>query len=546
MIQNMVLRITSLLFASNPPTSSTAFSKPWFPYPKTLTVSPLQLVARTGAFSTGVVVPVTSRTYVTCFTGSSKTSKRVPPSIRPCLRHYPPPLQLVPQSRCISGTLARRRKLKRLSKKTDGMALSQREKNLRMQQTFAKFGLTTVQDVTRAYQQSLENGDGASFDGTTMMRHQRRTTEAGKSTKKKKSSLEDNKNTCTSEEKSFSFQYKGKKPLAQKLVRVDRLLANRGVGSRADTFSLCKNKRVAVLTSQAPETSHSVVPFTSMTFKSLLLKNKNENNKQQVINGPSDRIPINSTLLIDQTHIVPPVPLLLLYHKPKGVLSTMKDEPIMFKGRNKETSDDEITSFGNGNEDALQDLDNEEEDQDDGLDEEVNLGRRSHLGDVLPSQFKNAGMHPVGRLDYDTSGLLLFSSDGSLTQRLLHPKHGIEKEYVATVEGAIHSEEEKIKIQRQFQVGVKTAEGIHTAEIICITSSTDLVNASATTTIRLIVSEGKHRMVRRMLANVGYPVVELRRERHGLCRLDDLPEGHFRFLSAEELDWAENQLKGQH
>jgi pseudouridine synthase len=284
-----------------------------------------------------------------------------------------------------------------------------------------------------------------------------------------------------------------------KLVRVDRLLVNRGVGSRADTFSLCKAKRVAVLISQPPETAHSEVPFTSMTLKSLLLNNKDENHTQQIINGPSDRIPIHSTLLIDQTHIVPPVPLLLLYHKPKGVLSTMKDEPIMFKGRSTETNDDKIKSFGIGNEDALQDRDDEEEEEqdDDELDEEVNLVRRSHLGDVLPSQFKNAGMHPVGRLDYDTSGLLLFSSDGLLTQRLLHPKHGIAKEYLATVEGTIHSEEEKRKIQRQFQVGVKTAEGIHTAEIICITSSTDLVNASATTTIRLIVSEGKHRMVQR-------------------------------------------------
>ena len=82
----------------------------------------------------------------------------------------------------------------------------------------------------------------------------------------------------------------------------------------------------------------------------------------------------------------------------------MKDEPIMFKGRNKETSDDEITSFGNGNEDALQNQDNKEEDQVDGLDEEVNLGRRSHLRDVLPSQFKNTGKQPVGKLDNDTFG----------------------------------------------------------------------------------------------------------------------------------------------
>lgn len=538
MMQNIMMRVTSLLFASNPPAPSTAgLLKPWFPYCTAFAVAPVQRVTRTAGASSAV-----SRTYATF----SPDSTRGSPLIRSCFRHCPSPLQLVPQSRCISGTLARRRKLKRLSKKTDGMALSRQQKNLRFQQIFAKFGVTTVQDVTRVYQKSLEDDAAASdSDGVS----KRSTMEFGTSSsknkskkKKKKSSVEDEKNSSTTEEKSYSYPYKGTKPLAQKLVRADRLLANRGVGSRSDTFALCKAKRVAVLTSQALEPSH-LVPFTSTSLK--LLENQNEENIQQIINGPSERIPINSVLLVDQTFIVPPVPLLLLYHKPKGVLSTMKDEPIVFKGRKKVTSDDEIISGSNRNEDERPDDDGERGEEEEDLEEEVNLGRRLHLGDVLPPQFLNAGMHPVGRLDYDTSGLLLFSSDGLLTQRLLHPKHGVAKEYVATVEGAIHSEEEKLKIQRQFQEGVKTAEGIHTAEILCITSSTDMVNASATSVIRLTVSEGKHRMVRRMLANVGYPVVELRRERQGLCTLDNLPEGYFRFLSSKELDWAENLLKGE-
>eukprot|EP00957_Ditylum_brightwellii_P095218 7252070-Ditylum_brightwellii.AAC.1 len=62
---------------------------------------------------------------------------------------------------------------------------------------------------------------------------------------------------------------------------------------------------------------------------------------------------------------------------------------------------------------------------------------RKHVYMFLEERYqkkKNSGLHPVGRLDYDSSGLLLFSSDGSLTQRLLHPRHEVEKEYVATVE----------------------------------------------------------------------------------------------------------------
>jgi pseudouridine synthase len=538
----MVLRLTSLLFASKPPAScleATGIVKPMFDYYRSFMTSPLFLASS----STGITTLDTSRS--TTSTNSWHQSR--PP--RSCLQLYPfPSVAQQHQTRGISGTLARRRKLKRLSKKTNNSsssALSRHQKNVRINQIFAKFGLTTVQDVTRTYQQSLEDDSVADTQDRRRTNVQMSSSSSAEKQKKKKKPIEvgfeENESTNN---KAYTFKYRGKKSLTQKLVRVDRVLANRGVGSRGDTSSLCKAKRVAVLMQKQqfqPEYLHTT-PFTSLTLPSLLVSNKHEEeNVYQIINGPSDRIPVDATLLIDQTHVIPPLPLLLLYHKPKGVLSTMKDEPIIFQGKKRWSNDDESITNSSNDEAASTNFD-DVSDQDEVLNQEEG-GRRPHLGDVLPSQYLNAGMHPVGRLDYDTSGLLLFSSDGGLTQRLLHPKHGIAKEYVATVQGAIHSEEEKLKIQRQFQVGVKTTEGIHTAEIVSISTETNTIRS--TSRIRLIVSEGKHRMVRRMLANIGYPVLELRRERHGLCMLNDLPEGHFRYLSPEEMDWAENLLKSQ-
>ena len=131
------------------------------------------------------------------------------------------------------------------------------------------------------------------------------------------------------------------------------------------------------------------------------------------------------------------------------------------------------------------------------------------------------GLHPVGRLDADTDGLLLFSGDGSLTQRLLHPKRGVPKVYLAEVEGQPGE-----ALVRALEAGVETAEGVHVAEVIGITENR----------ITLSVTEGKHRMVRRMLANAGHPVLSLRRLRFGGVELGELAPGAWRAASPDELE----------
>ena len=154
------------------------------------------------------------------------------------------------------------------------------------------------------------------------------------------------------------------------------------------------------------------------------------------------------------------------------------------------------------------------------------LGRLS-LSDVA-SELLALGLHPVGRLDADTSGLLLFARDGALTQRLLHPRHAVEKVYEAVVEGR----PDEALIER-LAAGVAISDGVVTGAVRSIVGSV----------VTLAVTEGKHRMVRRMLNNAGFPVVTLRRLSFGPCALGDLPEDAWREPTPAEAAWA-TSLRG--
>lgn len=147
---------------------------------------------------------------------------------------------------------------------------------------------------------------------------------------------------------------------------------------------------------------------------------------------------------------------------------------------------------------------------------------RANLAE-LAAELLDGGLHPVGRLDHDSSGLLPFARDGALTQRLLHPKHGVRKVYVATVDADVPED-----LGATLAAGVTTAEGVHTAELLAVDGRD----------VRLAVTEGKHRMVRRMLYNVGLPVLALRREAFGALELGGLAPGEWRPATGDELAWA--------
>lgn len=139
---------------------------------------------------------------------------------------------------------------------------------------------------------------------------------------------------------------------------------------------------------------------------------------------------------------------------------------------------------------------------------------RPNLADVV-ANWLALGLHPVGRLDADSEGLLLLCRDGALTQRLLHPKHGVRKIYRATVEGVPPE-----GLGALLAAGVETSIGVFPAELLDVDGHQ----------ITLAVTEGKHRMVRRILNNIGLPVVRLLRLQMGEHTLGDLAPGETRVL----------------
>lgn len=144
-------------------------------------------------------------------------------------------------------------------------------------------------------------------------------------------------------------------------------------------------------------------------------------------------------------------------------------------------------------------------------------GRPTALG-IVASERR---LFSVGRLDRDTRGLLLLTDDGDLAHRLAHPRHGLDKEYAATVEG----QPSEMALQR-LREGVELDDG---------RTAPARVDRLAPNRIRLVIHERRKRQVRRMLEAVGHPVTDLVRTAFGPLRARDLAEGQYRDLTQEEL-----------
>jgi pseudouridine synthase len=132
---------------------------------------------------------------------------------------------------------------------------------------------------------------------------------------------------------------------------------------------------------------------------------------------------------------------------------------------------------------------------------------------------------PVGRLDRDSEGLLLLTNDGDLANALTHPRYGVEKEYLAEVEGTPTSRHvAQLKRGRELEDGPARAKEARVA-----------ARAGDRGAIRVVMTEGRKREVRRLLAAVGLPVTRLVRVRVGPVRLGRLAPGEIRELTDEEL-----------
>jgi 23S rRNA pseudouridine2605 synthase len=134
-------------------------------------------------------------------------------------------------------------------------------------------------------------------------------------------------------------------------------------------------------------------------------------------------------------------------------------------------------------------------------------------------------IYPVGRLDYESQGLLLLTNDGDFAHRLMHPSHRVSKEYLALVKGYPDRE-----VVDRLRTGVEI-DGHMTAPAVV-----KVVERRADKTLlTIIIQEGRNRQVRKMCKAVGHPVEVLKRVAIGDLKLGSLPEGRWRYLTRQEV-----------
>ncbi len=165
--------------------------------------------------------------------------------------------------------------------------------------------------------------------------------------------------------------------------------------------------------------------------------------------------------------------------------------------------------------------------------------RRSKVLDILSSELQNGkGIHPVGRLDADSTGALLLTNDGRVTFCFTHPKHCIPKTYQVLVEGNPQESTLNSWSQGIFLSGKKT-----------LPAQVKVLEAGyrSKTLLEVIMSEGRNRQIRRVAEKLGHPVIKLHRTAIGKIKLQSpgdsvLPIGHYRPLNDFEINFLQNQI----
>ncbi|MDD3383334.1 MAG: pseudouridine synthase [Bacilli bacterium] len=136
-------------------------------------------------------------------------------------------------------------------------------------------------------------------------------------------------------------------------------------------------------------------------------------------------------------------------------------------------------------------------------------------------------VYPIGRLDFDTTGVLLFTNDGDLTNKLTHPKNEIDKVYIASVAGKV--DENRLETLRN---------GINIEDYKTSKASVDFLKYNSKqnrSIISLKIHEGKNRQIKKMFEAIGYEVIKLNRESFGGIVANGLKEGQFRKLTIDEI-----------
>ncbi|MBK0348643.1 pseudouridine synthase [Aerococcaceae bacterium zg-ZJ1578] len=155
--------------------------------------------------------------------------------------------------------------------------------------------------------------------------------------------------------------------------------------------------------------------------------------------------------------------------------------------------------------------------------------------DLMNEKMEVTGLYPVGRLDRDTSGILLITNNGPLGFRMLHPDYHVDKTYEVIVNGKLGEEE-----QQRFLQGIVFDDGYQ-----CRPSQLEILSAQEHQSVaHVTISEGKFHQVKKMFLSVGVKVVELKRIAFGSFTLDSqLAPGEYRELTTTELGWIKEYLE---
>lgn len=158
-------------------------------------------------------------------------------------------------------------------------------------------------------------------------------------------------------------------------------------------------------------------------------------------------------------------------------------------------------------------------------------GRRT-VAEFLTKHYRS--YFPVGRLDWDSTGLIIFTNDGEIAERLMHPRFGFERIYQARLEGSVGGE-----VLEKIGRGIKLSDGMVRADASIMRKEGD------TTWVEVLIREGRNRVVRRMFEKVGHPVVKLKRTKYGPFRLGSLQVGQVRALTMKEYQQARRKVMMQ-
>ena len=159
---------------------------------------------------------------------------------------------------------------------------------------------------------------------------------------------------------------------------------------------------------------------------------------------------------------------------------------------------------------------------------------RKTVVDLIDAPYR---LYPLGRLDYDSSGLILLSNDGELMQKLIHPSFEVDKVYEVAIDGLI-KEEEITKLEK----GVKIENYVSAPAKISLVSKNE---NKKTSFLEVTIHEGKNREIRKMFETLGYKVVRLHRIKEAGIELGDLKSGEYRRLKPYEVKKLKAYLNGK-